>query len=321
MNSKELIVEILKKLTRETQPYTEDLGGGVCLEMVAIPGGKFMMGTPRGEGRDSEKPQHEVTVQPFFMGKYPITQAQWRAISFLPKVKKDLEPAPSYFKGYNRPVEQVSWDDAQEFCNRLSKYTKHTDKEYRLPTEAEWEYACRSVISHQSSVISKELTVEEWNQQYNQPFHFGETISTELANYDGNYTYGRGVKGENRGQTTPVGYFKVTNNFGLSDMHGNVWEWCQDDWHENYEGAPTDGSARVSENSSIKVLRSGSWADSPYNCRSAYHSKLSRDRSYFNCGFRVASYKNWGSIIEQLSDLFKNNFLLPQPLLCTFYRT
>ncbi len=246
--SKEVLVEaieILKQLVEaidieaidimKTKSYTEDLGDGVELKMVSIPGGKFMMGTPRGEGRDSEKPQHEVTVQPFFMGKYPITQRQYQKV---------MGKNPSFFKGDERPVEQVSWDDAVEFCNRLSKYTKHTDKEYRLPTEAEWEYACRSVIS-------KELTVEEWNQQYNQPFHFGETISTELANYDGNYTYGRGVKGENRFQTTPVDSFPP-NTFGLYDMHGNVWEWCQDDWHENYEGAPTDGSARVSGKSSIK---------------------------------------------------------------------
>ncbi len=186
---------------------------------------------------------------------------------------------------WERPVEQVSWEDAKEFCNRLSKKTK---REYRLPTEAEWEYACRAVNGEDS-------TVEEWNRKYNQPFHFGETISTELANYRGTDdeslgwkgSYGRGVKGEYREQTTPVGYFQVANNFGLSDMHGNVWEWCEDDWYENYENAPTDGSAWLSGGNSIKVIRGCSWVNNPHNCRSAYRYNFTRvDRGY-NLGVRV----------------------------------
>ncbi|MFM6306961.1 MAG: formylglycine-generating enzyme family protein, partial [Dolichospermum sp.] len=216
------------------------------LEMVLIPGGTFMMGSPKNEegSINSEKPQHEVTIKPFLMGKYSVTQKQWRTVAALEKVNIDLASYPSYFEGDNRPVEQVSWHDAIEFCARLSNYTK---KPYRLPTEAQWEYACRAGTTT--------------------PFHFGEIISTDLANYDGNYTYGDGLKGVHRKGTTDVGFFPP-NLFGLHDMHGNVWEWCQDDWHENYEGAPIDGSAWISL-TNRKVLRGGSWNYYPVLCRSA----------------------------------------------------
>ncbi|MFM5939466.1 MAG: formylglycine-generating enzyme family protein [Dolichospermum sp.] len=217
------------------------------IEMVLIPGGTFMMGSPEGErgSRREEKPEHQVTISPFSMGKYPITQAQWRAIAALEKVNIDLKSNPSYFKGDDLPVECVSWSHAQEFCARLSRIE---NKVYRLPTEAEWEYACRA-----------ETTT---------PFHFGETITTELANYDGNYTYGDGTKGVDCQQTINVGSFPP-NAFGLYDMHGNVWEWCQDTWHENYINAPEDGSDWISQGNSKRVLRGGSWYNIPGNCRSA----------------------------------------------------
>ena len=156
----------------QAQYFSENLGNGVTLDMVAIPEGKFMMGSPSDEKNsyDDERPQHEVTVQPFFMGKYPVTQAQWKAIASLPKVECDLDPNPARFKNRDnsdrRPVEQVSWEDAVEFCQRLSQ---QTEKTYRLPTEAEWEYACRADTTT--------------------PFHFGETITTDLVNYDGNYPF------------------------------------------------------------------------------------------------------------------------------------
>ena len=269
--------EVVKRnVNNQAKFFKEDLGNDVILEMVSIPGGKFMMGLPEGEGQGREKPQHEVTVQPFFMGKFQITQAQWKAISSLPKIEKDLDLAPSSFKGDDLPVEQVSWEDVNEFCQRLSA---KTGKEYRLPTEAEWEYACRSVNS-------KDFIVEEWNEKYHQPFHFGATIISNLANYDPRNIYANEPKGEYRGKTTSVGSFPP-NAFGLYDMHGNVWEWCQDKWHGNYEGAPNDGSAWLSGESSYNVRRGGSWFDSPFICRSAFRSFFIRGDRYSLIGFRV----------------------------------
>ena len=265
------------------QYFVEDLGSGIELEMVYIPDGTFTMGAPETEegSTDDERPQHQVTLPFFFMGKYPITQAQWRAVANLPQVERELNLEPSRFKGDNLPVEQVSWYDAVEFCARLSN---HTQREYRLPSEAEWEYACRAGTTT--------------------PFHFGETITTDLANYRGtdneeykwSGSYGQGPKGIYREKTTPVGSFDAANVFGLYDMHGNVWEWCLDDWHSTYKGAPTDGSAWVdTENQKInkndnrsQVVRGGSWDFDPEDCRSA--SRLNydaRDSIYYDYGFRV----------------------------------
>ena len=273
------------------QDFIEDLGNGITLEMIAIPGGKFLMGTEdeeierlwktyHEESFSEEGPQHQVTVPNFFMGRYPITQAQWREVAVWEQVG-ELDSDPSRFKDdyekidrWLRPVESVSWKDAKEFCNRLSDKTK---REYRLPTEAEWEYACRARTTT--------------------PFHFGETISTELANYcgiDWEYegkvypgNYGRGSKGIYRKQTTPVGYFKVANHFGLSDMHGNVWEWCEDDWHDDYENSPKAGSAWLLEEHSDKVIRGGSWGNDPFYCRSAYRGIGARDFRDSDVGLRV----------------------------------
>jgi formylglycine-generating enzyme required for sulfatase activity len=263
----------LNKQKKQAQHFIENLGDGIQLEMVAIPGGTFMMGSPENEPerRENESPQHQVTVPRFLLGKYPITQAQWQAVAALPQVKKELKPNPSRFKGANRPVESVSWHDAVEFCARLSN---HTQKPYRLPSEAEWEYACRAGTTT--------------------PFHFGETITTGLANYDGNYTYGNGSKGVYRKETTEVGSFKIANEFGLYDMHGNVWEWCQDDWHNNYEGAPTDGSAWISDDAkSDKLLRGGSWDPIPASCRSAARNSHGAGFAYGSFGFRVVCGAAW----------------------------
>ncbi|WP_293082593.1 formylglycine-generating enzyme family protein [Moorena sp. SIO4A1] len=260
--------------------FTQDLGNGVELEMVAIPEGSFIMGSPETEEghTNDESPQHRVTVTSFFMGKYPVTQAQWQAVAALPQVNRELEPDPSHFKGKNRPVEQVSWYDAVEFCERLSQYTK---RPYRLPSEAEWEYACRAGTTT--------------------PFHFGETITTDLANYDGNYTYGSGSKGKYVQETTPVGSFGVANDFGLYDMHGNVWEWCADHWHSNYEDAPTDGSVwedyndNDNRNNKRRLLRGGSWYDNPGYCRSGSRlNYLPALRHLFDyIGFRVVCGCAW----------------------------
>jgi formylglycine-generating enzyme required for sulfatase activity len=191
------------------------------IPLAFIPAGSFLMGSPEHEPHRSktECPQHEVTLGSFFMAKTPITQAQWRMVASWPRVNRDLDLDPSRFKGDNRPVEQVSWHDAMEFCYRLSH---RTGKNYTLPSEAQWEYACRAGTTT--------------------PFHFGPTISTDVANYDGNYIYDQGSKGIYRKQTTDVAIFPA-NAWGLHDMHGNVWEWCLDEWHDSYEGAPVDGSA------------------------------------------------------------------------------
>ena len=262
----------LRRQTITIQRHQEFLPlaeGELPLELVWIPGGEFLMGSPGEEGDyNDEKPQHPVTVPSFALGRYPVTQAQWRAVAALPQQERKLEPDPSGFKGPNHPVEQVSWEEAVEFCTRLATYTGHP---YRLPTEAEWEYACRAGTTT--------------------PFHFGETLSPEVANYNCSETYGpQGVKGEQIGQTTPVDQYAITNAFGLSEMHGNVWEWCQDDWHGNYEGAPKDGSAWLDENkdTTLKVRRGGSWDSRPRSCRSAFRHRNSRVYRTFNIGFRVA---------------------------------
>ncbi|MBE9065664.1 formylglycine-generating enzyme family protein [Leptolyngbya cf. ectocarpi LEGE 11479] len=239
--------------------------------MVAIPEGRFMMGSPGDEPERSkrESPQHEVTVEPFFMGRYPVTQAQWRVVATLKQIERKLKADPAKFKGDDRPVEKVSWHDAVEFCARLSA---HTGREYRLPTEAEWEYACRAGT----------MT----------PFHFGDMITTEVANYSGS-AYADGPSGERRGKTTPVEHFGIANAFGLSDMHGNVWEWCQDKWHGNYEGAPTDGSVwddgdDGEEEGINRVVRGGSWYINPAYCRSAVrYSYTPGNRLNLDLGFRV----------------------------------
>jgi formylglycine-generating enzyme required for sulfatase activity len=250
---------------KQAEFCTEEIADGITLDLMVIPGGTFAMGSPEGEGDDDEKPQHEVTVEPFLMGTYAVTQAQWKAVVNLPKVDSELQVDPARFKGSNRPVETVSWNDAVEFCKRLSQ---HTGREYRLPTEAEWEYACRAGTTT--------------------PFHTGKTLTSDLANYDATEIYGDGFKGEYREQTTDVGSFPA-NAFGLYDVHGNVWEWCQDHWHKNYADAPTDGSAWLStdENAS-RLIRGGSWIYYPSYCRSAYRINYTPDLRYYSFGFRVS---------------------------------
>ncbi|MGB8698152.1 MAG: formylglycine-generating enzyme family protein, partial [Thermosynechococcaceae cyanobacterium] len=261
------------------QFFAEDLGNGVTLKMVSIPSGPFMMGSPDTEARrrDCEGPQHQVTVSEFFMGKYPVTQAQWKAVAALPKVKQDLNPDPAHFKGADHPVETVSWYDAIEFCERLSL---QTERQYRLPSEAEWEYACRAGTTT--------------------PFNFGDTINTDVANYRGQDreyqgttypgAYGDGPYGKFRQKTTPVdyfNYFNAANRFGLCDLHGNVWEWCQDTPHDSYEGAPTDGSAWIDNDNDFRILRGGSWIYVPAYCRSANRVRYGPSAQYYDIGFRV----------------------------------
>ncbi|HBB31482.1 MAG TPA: formylglycine-generating enzyme family protein [Cyanobacteria bacterium UBA8803] len=319
--------EIIKTENKTAQYLTEDLGNGITLDMVYIPGGTFWMGTEDEEIERlckkydldyfrRERPRHQVTVSPFLMGKYPITQGQWQVVANMThlKVERDLDPEPAYFKEdpptsfllqqtsdasfqqefggqqefgeksptrWDRPVEQVSWYDAVEFCQRLSKLT---GQEYRLPTEAEWEYACRAVTSNLTSDLP--LTDEEREESY-PPFHFGETLIDKLANYDASSTYAEEPEGEYRRETTPVGSF-YPNAFGLYDMHGNVYEWCEDDYHDSYENAPTDGSAwLISDEYTKKILRGGCWHRNPAYCRCAYRGRNNPDIRNDDIGLRV----------------------------------
>jgi formylglycine-generating enzyme required for sulfatase activity len=269
--------------------FTEKLGDGVVIEMVEAPGGTFSMGTTADEleqiaqdhGRDVEKemkprlperlrwetPQRTVRVSRFYLSKYEITQAQWRAVAQLPKVKRDLMSDPSYFKGGSRPVEMVSWEDAMEFCERLSRAT---GRKYRLPTEAEWEYACRA--GSRSA------------------FHFGDTVTPAWANYDARSPYASAPKGASRQQTMPVGSLGVANAFGLFDMHGNVWEWCLDTWHDNYSQAPNDGSSREKEaNNYVKVIRGGAWNSFAGECRAGARNRITAPFKLNGIGFRVVA--------------------------------
>lgn len=291
--------QVVERLPKTARSHFVDLGEGVQLELVAIPGGQFQMGSPDDEKqRDSDEgPVRTVTVPPLLMSRYPITVEQWRRVagSFPAVLNPKLNADPSNWEDATGPVERVNWFDAMEFCARLSKAT---DRLYRLPSEAEWEYACRA----------KTQT----------PFAFGETLTPELANYDGSETYADGPKGKWRRRTTSVGQFPP-NGFGLQEMHGNVWEWCLDDWYENYADAPGLSEARFKndnhsqsfhsaiklnnyqeqffqelvkvDNEQPKLLRGGSWSNDPRFCRSANRSRRragNRGNIYSDVGFRVA---------------------------------
>ena len=239
------------------------------IELMEIPGGSFVMGSPIDEldRHSREGPQHSVTVPSFLIGRYPITQKQWRAIASLPKVKRTLESTPSLVKDESYPVEQVSWDEAIEACDRLTAYTGRT---YRLPSEAEWEYACRAGTTT--------------------PFHFGETISPEIANYDGTFPYGDGPIGHEGKAPWPVNKLLYANYFGVSEMHGNVWEWCEDDYHPYSDNSPRDGSPWVEQpRGNSRIARGGSYGFKPRSCRSAYRGSRPPDTSVGYLGFRIAA--------------------------------
>jgi formylglycine-generating enzyme required for sulfatase activity len=248
---------------RRTRKYEEDLGGGVKLEMVVIPGGSFQMGSPDTEvGRWShEGPRRRVDVNGFVMGRYEVTQAQWRAV---------MGTDPSFFKGNNLPVERVSWDDAQEFCRRLNEKLGLTGaSRYRLPSEAEWEYAARAGTAT--------------------PFAFGQTVNAEIVNYYGPEPYGNAPAGVFRRQSINAGSLEVANAWGLYDMHGNTYEWCEDDYHESYSGGPTDGRAWVdSQRASDRVIRGGGWYYLSAYCRSAFRIMHAPGGSYDYVGFRLS---------------------------------
>ncbi|WP_126387999.1 formylglycine-generating enzyme family protein [Pseudanabaena sp. ABRG5-3] len=251
--------------TRQAHFFSTELGETSNLTMVAIPEGRFMMGeTSNGQKSDQELPAHWVTLKPFFMSRYPITQAQWQAVAQLPQINRPLLAQPAHFVGADRPIESVSWLEAVEFCDRLSHYTSKT---YRLPSESEWEYACRAGMST--------------------PFATGLTLTSELANYNTQFAYAAEPAAAYLPETTPVGNF-APNAFGLNDMHGNVWEWCADHWHSDYKGAPAQGQVWIKDGqSTLRSLRGGSWADTPSQARSASRSGYPADGLNRMIGFRV----------------------------------
>jgi formylglycine-generating enzyme required for sulfatase activity len=278
----------------ETARYFQtELLGGMMLDMVQIPGGGFMMGTletdlvavKQGSSRSMEReftndiveslirrfnwesPKHMVKVPAFYMSKYEITQAQWRAVASLPKVKIDLLSDPSSFKGSNLPVETITWEEAIEFCERLSLAT---GRRFRLPTEAEWEYAARAGT--------------------NTPFNFGDSIRSEWANFQGKFPYSNSPKGEFRETTVAVGSLGSPNAFGLFDMHGNVWEWCSDVWNETYDGAPNDGSSwETGKIPYLRMIRGGAWDSLGGECRSNSRNRMTATIRLNNIGLRIVA--------------------------------
>jgi formylglycine-generating enzyme required for sulfatase activity len=240
-----------------TDPTKPAVTNSIGMKFVWIAPGNFMMGSPKEEKeRQDDETQHKVTLtKGFYMGVHLVTQEQYETV---------MGNNPSNFKGEkNLPVDSVSWDDCQAFIKKLREKDK---KVYRLPSEAEWEFACRAGTKT--------------------PFHFGETISTEQANYNGDFIYGTGKKGVYRRKTTPVGSFPA-NAWGLHDMPGNLWQWCQD-WYGEYPQKDVVGP-QGADNGKSRVLRGGSWENIPRLCRSAYRNGyVPATRGYgLNLGFRL----------------------------------
>jgi formylglycine-generating enzyme required for sulfatase activity len=231
----------ISEISFDAEEFIEDLGNGIKLSMTYIPPGSFWMGSPKNERRpDDESSVKQVNVDGFYMGKYQITQLQYHAV---------IGYNPSGFKdSTNLPVDSVSWRDAIEFCKKIGERTR---KKYTLPTEAQWEYACRA--------------------DTNTPFYFGDLITTDLVNYCGGYAYGNLPTGKYREKPTQVGIFPP-NAFGLYDMHGNLWEWCLDEWDKD---------------PSNRVVRGGSWINYPDNCRSAFRGRNALNYRSDDVGFRI----------------------------------
>jgi formylglycine-generating enzyme required for sulfatase activity len=242
-----------------------------CPEMVVLPAGEFMMGSPESEAvrSESEGPRHKVSItKPFAVGRFEVTFDEWAACGSGGGCASNQSPSDKGWGRGKRPVINVSWNDATEYVTWLSK---KSGKSYRLLTEAEWEYAARGVTKASAP---------------HPPFATGANIGTDQANYNGQYAYLDAKKGVNRGKTVEVGSFPA-NAFGLHDMHGNAWEWAQDCYQKDYSGAPTDGSAVTTSNCDFHVLRGGSWDNHPASVRSAVRYWGVPSYSYFT-GLRVA---------------------------------
>ena len=247
--------EILAWARHTAQQFTEVLGKAPGLDLLVIPSGLFQMGSPRHLGNPDEQPQHFVTIKSFLMSRFLVTQAQWKAVmGKLP---------PCRFKGEKLPVERVSWRDAQKFCEQLSK---KTGRKYQLPSETQWAYACRAGTAT--------------------PFSFGETITVDVANFNGEHTFAEEPRGFYRHTTTKGGTFPP-NAFGLHDMHGNLWEWCADTWLADYTSSPRDQSSYQSKDNPFRVARGGSWHEPPALCRSAARLQVLESETDEFTGFRV----------------------------------
>ena len=247
--------QVISRTQHTAVQFSEDLGHGVSLELILIPSGIFKMGSLPHQGSADELPQHLVTIKSFMMGKVLITQGQWKAV--LGKLP------PCRFKGDNLPVERVSWNDAQKFCQRLSKLT---GRSHQLPSETQWEYACRAGT----------MT----------PFSFGETLTVKVANFNGEHSFGDEPHGFYFHSTNEGGKFPP-NALGLYDMHGNLWEWCADTWLDDYSSSPRDGSSYQNKDSNYRVARGGSWHEPPALCRSATRLRVLETDADEVMGFRV----------------------------------
>lgn len=242
----------VQKKKKKALPHLKSICDGEFLpELIILPGGEFEMGC---SFYSAESPARKVSVATFAIGKYPVTQRQWTHL---------MGSNPSWFSDGDQadscPVEQVTWDDAQEYIAAINKKTKRKKMKYRLPTEAEWEYACRA------------NSVSQW--------HFGNAVS-QLGKYAWYY-------GNSEARTHPVGE-KKPNEFGLHDMHGNVWEWCEDRWHKDYVQAPANAIAWDTGTTDDRVVRGGSWLNLASNTRSTQRNLKSSDLFFNNFGFRLA---------------------------------
>jgi formylglycine-generating enzyme required for sulfatase activity len=277
--------QVIKTETHRAFYYEESLAYNIPpLIMMAISEGEFIMGSPKTEPQryNEESPQHKVKVTPFWLAQTPVTNAQWAFVANLPQIQIELNSKDSNKKN-DHPITNVSWYEAMEFCARLSR---HTGRDYRLPSEAEWEYACRAGTTT--------------------PFHFGATITSELADYNATSIYANEPTGEYRKRTVSVKGFPP-NAFGLYDMHGNVWEWCADPWHPNYLNAPQNSLvwdlfnqnnnyyykiyshlSKLLRDNRSRILRGGSFSCFPSKCRSAYYHKFGILGKFEDCGFRLA---------------------------------
>ncbi len=260
--------QIVARSVGQAQIAVEDLGGGVTLELAAVPGGSFQMGSRHEGGYEDERPVHPVFLGPFWLGRSPISQAQWQVV--MGKRPGSLRLPSSRFQGPDLPIINICWKEAAEFCRRLSKKTLRS---YGLPSEAQWEYACRAGTTT--------------------PFSFGETITTDYVNYVGEHLYRDERPGIYRHGPTPPGTFPP-NPWGLLDMHGQVWELCADVWQPDYTGAPVDGiPAGVSQPEPgapiFHAARGGSWHEIPAHCRSAMRLRVDENDRMEYCGFRVST--------------------------------